>query len=202
MACNLKLPTLPTLPTLPKLPRFHIARGALSLPEGAEIVSRAAARLRERPRSPPTRAPAPAGPENQCAPTAGRSCAPPGAGRCFLARPVAALAGLACRPASYRRARRARQAGPVFQGKGAEHLTALGGALSKTLAHCPSLRDPTRVEQASCLLGRGRHPACPTFKQAGMRVLPNFPPEPQPFKAHASARSVLSRFPEALTHRN
>ena len=39
----------------------------------------------------------------------GRSCAPPGAGALFLARPVAALAGLACRPASYRRARRARQ---------------------------------------------------------------------------------------------
>ncbi len=63
-----------------------MARGALSLPEGAEIVSRAAARLCERPWSLPTRPPAPAGPENQggpAAPTAGRSCAPPGAGRCF-----------------------------------------------------------------------------------------------------------------------
>ncbi len=53
------------------------------LPEGAERVSRAAARLCERPRSLPTRATAPAGPQNQGAPTAGRSCAPPGAGRCF-----------------------------------------------------------------------------------------------------------------------
>jgi hypothetical protein len=67
----------------PMLPKFHKARGALSLPEGAEIVSRAAARRCERPRSLPTRATAPAGPENQGAPTAGRSCTPPGAGRCF-----------------------------------------------------------------------------------------------------------------------
>ncbi len=38
-------------------------------------------------------------------------------GPLFLARPVAALAGLACRPASYRRARRARQAGLGGQGR-------------------------------------------------------------------------------------
>ncbi len=50
---------------------------------GAERVSRAAARLCERPRSLPTRVRAPAGPENQGPPTKGRSCAPPGAGRCF-----------------------------------------------------------------------------------------------------------------------
>ena len=67
----------------PKLPKFPLARGALSLPEGAERVSRAAATLCERPRSLPTRATAPAGPENQGAPTARRSCAPPGVGRCF-----------------------------------------------------------------------------------------------------------------------
>jgi hypothetical protein len=65
---------------------FHIARGALSLPEGAEMVSRAAARLCERPRSLPTRTPAPAGPKYRGAPTAstaGRFCAPSGASRCF-----------------------------------------------------------------------------------------------------------------------
>ena len=67
----------------PKLPKSRIARGARALPEGAEIVNRAAARLCERPRSIPTRATAPAGPENQGAPTAGRSYAPAGAGRCF-----------------------------------------------------------------------------------------------------------------------
>ncbi len=76
-ACN------PKPPKLPNLQKFHIGRGALSLPEGAEIVSRAAARLCERPRSLPTRAPAPAGPENPGEPRAERSCAPPGAGRCF-----------------------------------------------------------------------------------------------------------------------
>ena len=60
----------------PKLPKFRKARGAAS-------VNRAAARLCERPRSLPTRATAPAGPENQGASTAGRSCAPHGPGRCF-----------------------------------------------------------------------------------------------------------------------
>jgi hypothetical protein len=67
----------------PKLPKFRKARGALSLPEGAEIVNRAAARLCERPRPLPTRATATAWSENRGTPTAGRSCAPPGAGRCF-----------------------------------------------------------------------------------------------------------------------
>ena len=81
-----------------KLPKFRRARGALLLPEGAERVSRAAARLCEGPRSLPTRAPAPAGPENHGERTPGRSHAPCRGGRLFLERPVAALA---CRPASY-----------------------------------------------------------------------------------------------------
>ena len=67
----------------PELLEFRVATGVLSLPEGAERVSRAAARLCERPRFLPTRATAPAGPENQGSPTEERSCAPHGAGRCF-----------------------------------------------------------------------------------------------------------------------
>jgi hypothetical protein len=63
-------------------------------------------------------------------------------GPLFLARPVAALAGLACRPASYRRARRARQAGPVFEGKGAEHLTALGGRVVQKIGRLALFRRP------------------------------------------------------------
>ena len=50
-------------------------RGALSLQEGAKIVSRAAARLCERPRSLPTRATAPAGPVNHGAGPAGGATA-------------------------------------------------------------------------------------------------------------------------------
>jgi hypothetical protein len=47
-------------------------------------------------------------------PPAGRFCALTRGGPPFLARPVAALAGLACRPASYRRARGARQTGRIM----------------------------------------------------------------------------------------
>ena len=67
----------------PEQVNLHITRGALSLPEGAERVSRAAARLCERPRSPMERTQAPAGPENHGARKEGRSRAPPGAGGCF-----------------------------------------------------------------------------------------------------------------------
>ncbi len=78
----------------PKPPKFSVAIGALSLPKG---------------------------PENHGARTAGRSCA--GAGAVFWDRPMAGLAELACRPAIYRRARRARLACPTFDRKGCEHLT-------------------------------------------------------------------------------
>jgi hypothetical protein len=117
-------------------------------------------------------------------------------GPLFLERPVAALADLACRPASYRRARRAPRPGrPSFSEKGSRIFDCFLGLIVYILGS-------TRAERASCLLGRGKQDACPTFKQAGRRVLPKFPPEQQPFQVHASARSVLSRFPEALTHRN
>ena len=112
----------------PKQLRFCIAKGALSLPEGAEIVSRAAARLCERPRSLPTRATAPAGPENQGAPTARRSCAPPGAGRCFWRdRWRRSRGSLADRLAIGGPAGPQGPAGPVFQRKGAGYLTAFWG---------------------------------------------------------------------------
>ena len=115
----------------PKQLGVHIARGALSLPEGAKRVSRAAARLCERPRSPIERTQAPAGPEETRHAHSGTVSRPYQGRRSFFDRPVAALAGLACRPPIYRRAHRGRQAGPVFPGKVPAHLTDLGCWSSK-----------------------------------------------------------------------
>ena len=67
----------------PKQLDLHLARGAVSLPEEAKIISRAAARLCESPRSPEEKTQAPAGPGNHGAHTGGRSCAPLRAGGRF-----------------------------------------------------------------------------------------------------------------------
>jgi hypothetical protein len=166
------------------MPRFHIARGALSLPEGAEIVSRAAARLCERPRSPPTRAPAPAGPENQCAPTAGRSCAPPGAGRCFWRdrwrRSRGSLAdrlaiGGPAGPGRQGRASRARQAGPriqgragrtSFSGKGSRTFDGFGGRGVQKIGPLPLFERPDE-SGAGILPAWAREAGCLRHFQAG-----------------------------------
>jgi hypothetical protein len=147
----------------PKLPKVRTARGALLLPEGAKRVSRAAARLYERPRSLPTRATAPAGPENQ-------------GGSLFLARPVAAPAGRACRPAGDRRARRASRLGRQGQ--------------------FFSEREPNigLLWGAGCL---NKRPTGPVEEARRRRTLR--PPSREPFPAPAGSRIVASRFPEALS---
>ena len=83
-ARNPRPPMLPMPQRRPSQPTSHMARGALSLPEGAEIISRAAARLCERPRSAAKRTQAPAGPENHGSCAEERSRAPAGADGRFL----------------------------------------------------------------------------------------------------------------------
>ena len=70
-------------------------------------------------------------------------------GRLFFDRPVAALAGLACRPAIYRRAHRARQAAPVFQPKASEDLTDSGCGLSQSQTRRLDLGELTESDPAS-----------------------------------------------------
>ena len=97
-------------------------------------------------------------------------------GPLFLARPVAALAGLACRPASYRRARRAPR--PGRQGQFFREREPNIGPLWGT--GCLNKRPTGSVEEAR-------------------RLRTMRPPSREPFLAPAGFRIVVSRFPEALT---